>query len=159
MRDAKNPRKILDAKKYLEIVAKESGASFLYVLDKNGLTLAASNWQTSEDLTGNNYSFRPYFQDAVSSGQGRFYAIGVTTGKPGYFLSKRIDLDENNYGIVVVKVDLLPLEESWRAANAQVSVADKDGIIFLSSKNIYSLPSFISCALKLCMDSLNSKTP
>jgi two-component system C4-dicarboxylate transport sensor histidine kinase DctB len=36
--------------------------------------------------------------------------------------------------VVVVKVDLRPLEAIWRAANADVALADENGIVFLSAR-------------------------
>ena len=57
----------------------------LYLLDRNGETIAASNWRDWSSFVGNNYAFRPYFRDAVANGSGRYFAVGVTTGIPGYF--------------------------------------------------------------------------
>lgn len=131
--DPDDADKRLAAKQYLETVANQSGATFLYLMDDSGLTLAASNWRTSEDLTGNRYDFRPYFQQAIALGTGRYYAIGVTTGKPGYFLARRIDLAPGRRGVMVVKIDLQPLEQAWREAGAGIAIADRHGIVFLTS--------------------------
>lgn len=124
---------VLDAaNSYLQTVVAQAGASELYVLDSHGVTLAASNFVTPESFIGHNYSFRPYFQDALRSGEGRYYAIGVTTKKPGYFLSSRIDIPGGPPIIVVVKADLQPLEVTWEAAGVQTAIADRWGIVFLS---------------------------
>jgi two-component system C4-dicarboxylate transport sensor histidine kinase DctB len=32
---------------------------------------------------------RPYVIDAIKLGRGRFYGVGITNGKPGYYLSAR----------------------------------------------------------------------
>ncbi|MFZ2101435.1 MAG: ATP-binding protein [Oricola sp.] len=124
--------RILNAKEYLERVANSSGAAVLYLLDETGLTLASSNWRTEDDFTGSRYDFRPYYRDAIRTGSGRFYAIGVTTGKPGYFLSRRIDLASGITGVMVVKIDLLPLEAAWLDTQAGISVADREGVVFLT---------------------------
>lgn len=126
-------RAVLDAaNSYLQTVVRQAGASELYVLDSRGVTLAASNFSTPESFIGHNYSFRPYFQDALRTGEGRYYAIGVTTKKPGYFLSSRIDIPGGPPIIVVVKADLQPLEVTWEAAGVQTAIADRWGIVFLS---------------------------
>jgi two-component system C4-dicarboxylate transport sensor histidine kinase DctB len=122
------------ANAYLEAVATDTGADVLYVLDADGLTVAASNHAQPQSFVGHNYRFRPYFQDAVSLGQGRYYAVGVTTGKPGYFLSSAIRDGDRLLGVAVVKVDMAPLEASWAAANPLVAVADGFGVIFLSGR-------------------------
>ena len=38
--------------------------SLIYVMDIGGTTIATSNWRTKHDLTGYNFSFRPYFKNA-----------------------------------------------------------------------------------------------
>lgn len=120
------------ANRYLETVREMSGADELYVLDKSGLTLAASNWQEPGSFVGNNYGFRPYFREALSAGEGRYYAVGVTTGKPGYFLSARVDGAAGAIGVVVAKVDMAPLEQAWAKAGELTGLADEAGVIFLT---------------------------
>ncbi len=121
------------ANAYLETVAFHAGADALFLIDAQGDTIAASNWNTSGSFVGQNYAFRPYFQEAIAAGHGQFYAIGVTTGVPGYFLSTRIDVG-NTVGVLVVKVDLQPLQATWRAADAYVALADENGVVFLSAR-------------------------
>ncbi len=122
-----------DANTYLETVAAHAGADELFLIDASGQTIAASNWNRSGSFVGENYAFRPYFQDALATGHGQFYAIGVTTGVPGYFLSARIDVG-GEVGVMVVKLDLRPLQATWRAAEADVALADEHGIVFLSAR-------------------------
>ena len=117
---------------YLETIVREAGPADLYVLDARGITLAASNHAMPESFVGQDYSFRPYFRNAILKGEGRYYAIGVTTGKPGYFLASRIDSAGKPPIVVVVKADLLPLELAWEAAGVQTAIADQWGIVFLS---------------------------
>lgn len=124
---------VLDAaNRYLRTVVKQAGAAELYVLDNRGIALVASNSSTAESFVGHDYNFRPYFRDALRFGEGRYYAIGVTTKKPGYFLSSRIDVPGQPPVIVVVKADLQPLEKTWEAAGVQTAIADRWGIVFLS---------------------------
>ncbi|GLQ54749.1 ATP-binding protein [Devosia nitrariae] len=121
-----------EANRYLQAVREMSGADEIYVLDTNGLTLAASNWSEPGSFVGNNYSFRPYFSQAIASGEGRYYAVGVTTGIPGYFLSERVDDAGEPIGVVVVKVDMSPLEQAWAKAGEMTGIADGSGIVFLA---------------------------
>ncbi len=128
----RSPAVLEAANRYLQTVVRQAGAAELYVLDDRGIALASSNFDTAESFVGHDYSFRPYFQDALRAGEGRYYAIGVTTRKPGYFLTSRIDVPGRPPIIVVVKADLLPLEATWKAAGVQTAVADRWGIVFLS---------------------------
>ncbi|MBD8065032.1 sensor histidine kinase [Devosia sp. PTR5] len=122
----------LHANTYLQAVRGMSGADELYVLNTDGLTLAASNWNEPGSFVGHSYGFRPYFQQAMEDGSGRFYAVGVTTGKPGYFLSSRIVASGRTIGVAVAKVDMSPLASTWAEAGELSGLADSDGIIFLA---------------------------
>lgn len=121
------------ANRYLDRANRAAGASALYVMNRSGLTLAASNSAEPTSFVGHSYAFRPYFQDALKNGEGRFYAIGVTTNEPGYFLSHIIEDGGEAIGVAVVKVDLRPLERAWREAGETVAVLDGSGIAFLAS--------------------------
>jgi len=119
---------------YLQSVRERSGADEIYLLDLSGTTLAASNWDEPGSFVGINYSFRPYFSDAIARGEGRYYAVGVTTGKPGYFLSARVEGSAGPLGVVVVKVDMSPLEQAWAQTAELTGLADQAGIIFLTGR-------------------------
>lgn len=129
-----DPAAIDAANRYLQTVAAQSGATQLYLLDARGLTIASSNWNESGSFVGSDYGFRPYFRDAMSSGAGSYYAIGVTTGRPGYFISRRLDLPGGLHAVAVVKIELLDLQAAWRSAEVMTAIADADGVVFLSGQ-------------------------
>ncbi|NOQ41416.1 MAG: GHKL domain-containing protein, partial [Desulfuromusa sp.] len=120
---------------YLQSLNSEAGSEALYVMNSVGNTLASSNWQESLSFVGKNYGFRPYFTDAKAGLKGQFFAIGVTTGQPGYFMSHPVQRDEKFLGAAVVKVDLTPLQEDWHEGGETVLVSDSNGVLFLSSRN------------------------
>lgn len=122
------------ANSYLTSVRADSGADELYVMRPDGLTVAASNHAEPSSFVGENYRFRPYFQQAVSKGEGRYYAVGVTTGKPGYFLASAIKEESRLVGVVVVKVDMQDIEGAWRRSNTQALLADTGGVVFLAGQ-------------------------
>lgn len=117
----------------LEAINLAAGSADLYVVDTNGITLAASNWNQAGSFVGNSYAFRPYFQDAIATGSGRFYGIGVTTGVAGYFLAHKTAHDGSGVGVVVAKLDLAPLEADWARAAEAVVLTDAHGVVFLAS--------------------------
>ncbi len=119
----------------LENFNTSSQASDTYVLDPTGLTLAASNWNHTPTFVGRNFSYRPYFQDAMDQGQGRFFALGTTSLQRGYYLSSAVNgADGKTKGVVVVKVDVAKAETGWKAPTHEVMVTDNAGIVFLSSR-------------------------
>ncbi len=80
----------------LERINGAAQSSTLELLDSTGLAVAASNWNTTNSYVGQNYGFRPYFKQTRSQGSGSFYAVGVTSGIPGYFLSSAVTSDSPN---------------------------------------------------------------
>lgn len=131
LRDRTAPEATGAASRYLEAIAERTGATHLYLMDGSGHVLSASNWNTPLSFVGQNYGFRPYFRDALKSGRGSFYAIGVTTGTPGYFLSSRVG-PADDPAVIATKIDVTPLERTWKTAGVSVAIADRDGIVFLS---------------------------
>ena len=131
LRDRTSPEATGAASRYLETIAERTGATHLYLMDSSGHVLSASNWNTPLSFVGQNYSFRPYFRDALTTGRGGFYAIGVTTGTPGYFLSSRVG-PADDPAVIATKIDVTPLERTWKTAGVSVAIADRDGIVFLS---------------------------
>ncbi|MCV2868074.1 ATP-binding protein [Defluviimonas sp. WL0002] len=120
------------ANRYLETIARHTGADQLYLMDDRGLTIAASNWNSAESFVGQRYDFRPYFKLALALGRGTYYGIGATTRRAGYFQSLRVDAPTGATGVLVVKIELQALEDTWRSAELATAVADRDGVIFLS---------------------------
>lgn len=114
--------------------ANQSGLDAIYLMDFEGLTISASNAGSASSFVGQNYSFRPYFQEAMEGGQGRFYGIGATTGLPGYFIADSVvsDLGEA-LGVIAIKIDLTRLENSWREGGEQVLLTNADGVVLLAS--------------------------
>lgn len=118
----------------LSAFAEQAGLDAIYLMRPDGETVAASNAGTPGSFVGQNYSFRPYFRDAVQGAQGRFYGIGTTTGLPGYFIADSVlDDDASLVGVIAIKLDLTKLEAAWRAVSETVFLANNDGVILLSS--------------------------
>jgi PAS domain S-box-containing protein len=124
---------VQSANRYLQEMNRRIGSEALYVMGSDGVTLAASNWYEPKSFVGDNYSFRPYFKDAMDGRNGFFYAIGTSTGIPGLFISA--PLRENGWpiGVVVIKVRLQEIEETWRRSEAPVYLSDDHGVVILSS--------------------------
>jgi two-component system C4-dicarboxylate transport sensor histidine kinase DctB len=122
----------------LEQQNSAAGSTVLYLLANDGETLAASNWHDWSSFVGNNYAFRPYFQDAVADGSGRYFAVGVTTGIPGYFLSQAVrDDDGRVLGVVVIKLEMEDLQRDWASQPGVLLVTDRHGVVFLASRQAW----------------------
>lgn len=122
------------ANHYLSFAQSRTGVSHAYLIDAQGRTRAASNWQQPDSFVGFNYGFRPYFQDAMAGKTGIFYAIGVTTGKPGAFIAAPIRAGNRVLGVVTVKIDLTEIEDSWVRSSTHLALSDRYGVLFLSAQ-------------------------
>ncbi|MBJ2290220.1 C4-dicarboxylate transport sensor protein DctB [Pseudomonas sp. DD1] len=119
----------------LERINSAAQSSTLELMDRTGLAVAASNWRLPSSYVGHNYAFRPYFSQTRSQGTGRFYAVGVTTGIPGYFLSSAVlDEQEQFLGAMVVKLEFPELEREWAQGDDLLLVSDARGIVFIANK-------------------------
>jgi two-component system, NtrC family, C4-dicarboxylate transport sensor histidine kinase DctB len=117
----------------LEGINRAAHTAVLYILDNKGIALAASNWNEEASFVGVNLSYRPYFQEAMHRGSGRFYAIGTTSGIPGFFFARALSDGERTLGVGALKVSIDHLERTWAGTTDIVLAADANGVIFLSS--------------------------
>jgi two-component system, NtrC family, C4-dicarboxylate transport sensor histidine kinase DctB len=110
-------------------------SSDIYVMTPDGVTIAASNHDRADSFIGQNFSYRPYFQAALSGSKGRFYAIGTTSGVRGYYFAAPVrDRAGAVSGVIAVKIALDVIEAEWRRQEAKIIVTDPEGIVFMSSQ-------------------------
>lgn len=125
---------ISQANRYLDLITRQLGATDVYLMDQNGLTLAASNYAMDTTFVGRNFAFRPYFTDAMRGGTGRYFALGTTSQKRGYYFGAPVLQGGAARGVLVFKIDLDAIEQDWRGGDYAVIVTDAEGVIFLSSR-------------------------
>ncbi|NBA94740.1 ATP-binding protein [Pseudomonas sp. R5(2019)] len=120
----------------LERINGAANSSTLELLDRTGMAVAASNWRLPTSYVGQNYGFRPYFQQTRSTGSGSFYAVGVTSGIPGYFLASAVTDEHARFlGAMVVKLEFPELERDWRQGSDTILVSDARGIVFIANQD------------------------
>jgi len=117
----------------LERINAITGALDIYIMDRTGLTIASSNWQSTRPFVGRNFSYRPYFRQAMQGGLGRYFALGTTSKERGYYFAYPIRRKDEILGAIVVKIRVGHFEAGWVAKDHEIIVADDDGVIFLSS--------------------------
>ena len=119
---------------YLHRAVDLVNALDIYVMDSAGYTRASSNWFKETSFIGRNFSFRPYFTDAMKGQSGRYFALGSTTNKRGYYFSHPMHRNGEIIGVVVVKIDLDQIEERWNNPATEVMMSDEDGVIVISTE-------------------------
>lgn len=128
--------------RYLKAVNALLESSDIYVMLPDGMTIAASNYDQTPTFIGENFSYRPYFFDALAGGEGRFFALGTTSLKRGYYFGAPIRRDGAILGVVVVKIDVDAIESSWRGGDYEIVVADPEGIIFMTGRPDWLFTAF-----------------
>ncbi len=123
-----------EANRYLKETNALLKSSDIYVMVPSGDTIAASNHDGPLSFVGENFSYRPYFQDAIAGRPGRFFALGTTSLKRGYYFSAPVRIEGLVRGVVVFKVDLDAIEASWRGGDHAIIVNDPEGIVFMSGR-------------------------
>lgn len=112
-----------------------AGADMVFVLEPGGTALAAADWDQPATPVGHNYAYRPYMTQALKDGRGRFFGIGATSGRAGYFLSYALrDASERTLGVATVKVDLEPALRNWAGSPGELLIADERGVVLLATQ-------------------------
>ncbi len=85
IRSPNDPLGIAATNRYLEKVTALAEASHLYLMNDEGITLAASNWALPESFVGSDYSFRPYFSKRSRQASGGVLRHRRDHGNAGVF--------------------------------------------------------------------------
>ncbi|MCU1717968.1 ATP-binding protein [Pseudomonas sp. 5P_3.1_Bac2] len=131
----KDPQVIAAANRLLEQVSQQTGAQVVYLMDADGNSLAASNWQQDDSFVNRNFAFRPYFREAIAGQLGRFFGLGTTSGKRGYYFAAAMRDAGRNLGVLVIKVDFDHIETLWGNTPEQLLVTDAQGVVILTSNS------------------------
>lgn len=126
-------QRLVTFNKKLEALSGEMGAAAIYLLDTKGLTVAASNWQRPETFVGQNYGFRPYFREALRSGQSEQFALGTVSRRPGLYIARQLQTNGKPIGVIVSKVEFDNLEAEWRKAGVLVFATNANGVILITA--------------------------
>jgi two-component system C4-dicarboxylate transport sensor histidine kinase DctB len=118
----------------LEILAQRTGAAVIYVIAPSGRTLAASNFLLPTSFVGQNYAFRPYFADAMTTGTSELFAQGTVSGRPGLYIARRVGPAVAPLGVIVVKIEFDTLQYAWRAQRGISFIVDRHGVVIVSSR-------------------------
>lgn len=137
-----NSEQVEALNRYLETINNISDAADTYLMNRDGLTVAASNWNTSKPFIGSNFSYRPYFKEAMAGHLGRYFALGTTSSERGYYFAYPVRYQGSILGAVVVKIRIDAVERNWSDQGATFLVADPEGIIFITTHEEWRFKTF-----------------
>lgn len=136
-----------DNRERLNLLLEEIGgvaqASDIYLMDKTGLTLASSNWQSKNTFIGMDFSFRPYFQQAIKGQSARYYAVGLSSDKRGYYFTSPVTTNGEVIGVIAVKISIDEIESQHKEAIGDIDynflIVAPDDVVFISDKSEWRL--------------------
>ncbi len=128
-----DPQTLAQAHSVLDRYQDSLQVSVAYLMDADGLTVASSNRDAADSFLGKNYGFRPYFRDALVGRTAQYYAVGITSGKPGFYGGYPVrDSDGQIRGVVAMKMDLDVFIEKLHAEKF-FFLCDPEGVIFITN--------------------------
>jgi PAS domain S-box-containing protein len=132
-----SPANLNAANRVLDHFKTTLNVNVCYLMDARGTTVASSNRNDPDSFVGENFKFRPYFQQAVAGHPATYLALGTTSIKRGAYHSHPIygDADASPIGIVVIKVSIEQIEKALGPESEEiVMVTDPRGVIFISNR-------------------------
>lgn len=133
--DPANPDRRARIDALLKARNDQLGSSDIYLMNADGVTIAASNHDQSHSFVGQKFNYRPYFTQAISGDEGRFYGVGTMSGVRGYYFSSPVrDAGGRTIAVLAVKIALDGVESSWQGRGLRIYVTDPDGVLFMASR-------------------------
>ena len=112
-------------------------ADVCYLMNARGVTVASSNRGRPDSFMGQNFSFRPYFNNAMAGSPLGYLAVGVTSGKRGVYSSRPVFSESEQYppGVVVIKSSIEAIEERLGLSAADIMLfTSPEGVIFITNR-------------------------
>jgi PAS domain S-box-containing protein len=112
-------------------------ADVCYLMDRNGLTVASSNRNAPDSFVGKNFSFRPYWRNAIRGEPSSYMALGVASNVRGVYYSHPVYGEKGGapVGVAVIKAPVERIEEEFRRGfEGTALLSDPHGIVFSSNR-------------------------
>jgi PAS domain S-box-containing protein len=112
-------------------------ADVCYLMDPKGNTVASSNRDAPDSFVGKNFSFRPYFKQAIKGMPATYLALGITSRKRGAYYSHPVydKIRKAPVGIAVIKASIELIEKELVTGSDEiVLVIDPQSVVFISNR-------------------------
>ena len=133
----KNPQSLAMLNPILDNFAFSLGLDTCYLMDRHGKTLASSNRNRPDSFVGKDFSFRPYFKEAILGRSSTYLALGTTSHKRGVYYSHPV-YDRAGMSILGVAVIKSPVElaesKLFTESEDLLLVTDPNGMVFISNR-------------------------
>ena len=132
-----NLETIFQANQILDHFADSLDLDVSYLLDRDGVTLCSSNRNDKDSFVGKDFSFRPYYSEAIQGRCATYLALGVTTHKRGIYYSHPVYNGDGSeiLGVAVFKSSIESLESILFSMPEDILLlTDPNGLIFMSNR-------------------------
>jgi diguanylate cyclase (GGDEF)-like protein len=126
----KDVQTINTANRLLANIARFWVVELAYLMDANGVALAANNFETPKTLVGQSFADRDYFRVALRGQPSHQFAIGRVTGTPGLYFTYPVRQGDKVLGVVAIKADVAEIGRRIRLGGCLV--VDDLGVVVLS---------------------------
>jgi PAS domain S-box-containing protein len=121
----------------LDNFAFSLGLDTCYLMDRHGKTVASSNRNRADSFVGQDFSFRPYFKEAILGRAATYLALGATSHKRGVYYSHPVyDRAKSSIlGVAVIKSPVAPAESKLFTEFEDIlMVTSPEGMVFISNR-------------------------
>ncbi|WP_461210832.1 PAS domain S-box protein [Desulfocurvus sp. DL9XJH121] len=134
----------LDSRVLLNTVNEMAATSLIYTLSATGRTFASADSQEAL-LVGKNYSFRPYFHQAMAGEIAVYPAQGFYTGRRGIHIAVPIHGAGGAHpiGVLVMKIGMTEIDEILAAQEEKLAMVSPDGVILSTNQSDWLLHSLM----------------
>ena len=126
------------------LIKESLGASITYLMNSKGIVVASSVIDKSsvkgDSLYKQNFSFRPYFQEALKGAPYIYLALGTYTKKRGIYLSRPVyDAKDNKsiIGVLVAKISADILDKELKNFRSKTFILSGSGVVFSTNREEY----------------------
>ncbi len=118
---------------FLRLQATVFAIDVIWLINRHGVGIAASNAGVEGSFVGGNYLERSYFRSALEGQPGKQYAVGKLSGIPGLYFSQPVLEGGRVIGAVVAKINISELNK--RLSGAGVLMSDANGVVIMAPRS------------------------
>lgn len=133
----KQPEQLINA---FNLMGRTLGSSITYLMNPDGVVVASSIIGNGDSLYNKNFSFRPYFKEALKGTPYVYLAFGAYTKKRGVYISQPVFDSENQDYVIGVLVAKLPadfIDNELRQFQSKAFFVSGSGVVFSTNFEEY----------------------
>lgn len=147
-----NPETLAEVKFALDDFREAYNATRCGLLDRNGFVVAVSAEKNAQTKVGDDYSRRPFFQQALAGTPVTTLTQGVTSREPAVNLSHPVFSENTVLGVALITVPLEDLEKIFSHSSGIVALTDEHNIVFAANKQDWQFKLLGSASAEALQD-------